>query len=179
MTMRFLGVAGGALATGVAAVGFAQLPGVDQPLDPAAVAERAALVVATVEAVVECDVSAHGEPRYDEFSERWLVAYSAAGSQCSDVNQALQRDGASLGLMFFRRPNADEVRALIGRIRASVERGFGCRIWLKGEPRFNEDSSFWAAEYLMAGAECSGAGEELQRQGRELGIGFHRVSGRR
>jgi hypothetical protein len=179
MITRLLGIAGGALATGAAAVGFAQLQDFAEPLDPAAVAEHAAQVVATVEAAVECDVSVRGEPRYDEFSERWLVAYSAAGAQCGDVNQALQRDGALLELMFFRRPNADEVRALIGRMRASVERGFGCRIWLKGEPRFDEDSSFWAADYSMSGPHCTGADEELQRQGREFGIGFYRVSGRR
>jgi hypothetical protein len=42
-------------------------------------------LVAALEAPGGCDLSIHGEPRFDETTERWLIAYSGVGPDCDDT----------------------------------------------------------------------------------------------
>ena len=137
--------------------------------------ERATAIAAELEQAGDCDLALHGSPQLDETSKRWLMAYSGTGSGCDDAGATLQREGAELEITFFRRPNADEVKALIARMRSSVRKGFGCLISFRGEPRFNDESSLWMVRYYTSGQQCEDAGEELERQGRELRVLFHRL----
>lgn len=137
--------------------------------------ERAAALVAELEAAGSCDVSLHGAPQLDQMTDRWLIAYSAAGAACDDAGAALQREGLELDITFFRRPNADEIKGLIARMRASVRKGFACLISFRGEPRFDEESNLWMVLYYTSGQQCQDAGDELERQGRELRVLFHRL----
>jgi hypothetical protein len=132
-------------------------------------------LVAALEAPGGCDLSIHGEPRFDETTERWLIAYSGVGPQCDDMSAALQREGLTLGLAFFRRPNSTEVRALMGSIRTSLRRGFDCLLAFHGEPRFDDESALWTVRYSGSGYQCDDAGAELERRGREFRITFYRV----
>lgn len=137
--------------------------------------ERAAALVAELEAAGSCDVSLHGAPQLDPMTDRWLIAYSAAGAACDETGTALQREGVQLDITFFRRPNADEVKALIARMRSSVRKGFACLISFRGEPRFDDESSVWTVRYYTSGRQCDDAAEELERQGREFRVHFHRL----
>lgn len=132
-------------------------------------------IVATVEEAGGCDISLHGAPQLDEVTGRWLVAYSGVGAACDEMGAVLQRQGIPAEIAFFRRPNGDEVKVLINRIRASVRRGFACQIVVNGEPRFDDDSALWTVRYYASGAHCADAGDVLERQGTELRIAFHRV----
>ena len=132
-------------------------------------------IVTKIEETDGCDISLHGTPRLDEMTGRWLVAYSGVGAMCDDTGATLQRVGIPAEIAFFRRPNGDEVKVLIGRMRASVRRGFSCLIVLKGEPQFDEDSDLWAARYYASGEQCDDASGELERQGKAYRIAFRRV----
>jgi hypothetical protein len=141
-------------------------------------APRVGALVAELEHTFACDVAVLGEPRFDEFSRQWLVAYSVEGGDCDTLTRELKHRSTELGVTFYRRPNAAEVRGLIGNIRRSVELGFGCRISLKGEPRLDEQSDLWSVTYLASGRSCAAAEDEIQRQGRELRIFFLRMETR-
>jgi hypothetical protein len=91
------------------------------------------------------------------------------------MGDALQRAGVPAEITFFRRPNSDEVMALIGRMRAAVRRGYPCLIVVKGEPQFEEDVDLWAVRYYASGEFCEDASAELERQGREFRVAFRRV----
>jgi hypothetical protein len=150
--------------------------GAQPRIDAAEVTAWLGGTVPALEAEIACDVTVHGAPRYDDFSSQWLVAYSAAGDACDDMSVRLLRYGEPVGVAFYRRPNAEQVKNLISRTRRTVELAFACRIVLKSEPRFEETSSLWIVEYASpGGADCSGAAGELARAGRELGIAFWRV----
>ena len=139
------------------------------------VLQSATEIVATLEDPGQCDISLHGEPLLDELTERWLIAYSGVGPACDDASAQLQRVGVEANIAFYRRPNADEVKLLIGQMRASVRRGFDCLISFRGEPQFDDESSRWSVRYYTSGYQCAEAGEELERQGRELRVSFQRV----
>ena len=57
----------------------------------------------------------------------------------------------------------------------SVRKGFACLISFRGEPRFDDESSLWMVTYYTSGQQCNDAAEELERQGRELRVLFHRM----
>lgn len=137
--------------------------------------ERAAAIAAELERTSDCDLSLHGDPQLDETTQHWLIAYSGTGSSCDEAGAALQREGAELEITFFRRPNADEVKTLIAKMRSSVRKGFACLISFRGEPRFNDESTLWMVTYYASGQQCDDAAEELERQGRELRVLFHRM----
>lgn len=137
--------------------------------------ERAAAIAAELERTGDCNLALHGDPQLDETTQRWLIAYSGTGLGCDDAGAALQREGADIDVTFFRRPNADEIKTLIARMRASVRKGFACLISFRGEPRFNDESSLWLVTYYTSGQQCSDAAEELERQGRELRVLFNRI----
>jgi len=136
---------------------------------------RALELVAKLEQTERCDISLHGEPRLDEITGRWLVAYSGVGAGCDDTGAALQREGIPEEITFFRRPNSDEVKALIGQMQASVRKGFACLIVVKGEPQFDADSDLWNVRYYGSGTQCDDASGELERQGKAFRIAFRRV----
>lgn len=169
MTNRWL-----AVAAAVVSGALASFSGAQGPTD-ADVMVRALQLVATVEQGQGCDISLHGAPRLDEVTARWLVAYSGAGAGCDDAGAALQRQGIPAEITFFRRPNSDEVKVLINRIRASVRRGFACQIVVNGEPRFDEDTSLWTVRYYASGRHCADASDVLEREGTELRIAFFRI----
>ena len=146
-----------------------------QTLTEADVADRAGVLVSTLEESGGCDLSLHGAPRVDEITGRWFMAYSGVGAACDDMSAALQRAGLAMNVAFFRRPNAEELSALVGRMQSSVRRGFHCLIVSKGEPRFDADASVWLVRYYASGNQCEDATAELERQGRELGVLFVRV----
>jgi hypothetical protein len=163
-----------AIAAGAALISSSSLSSAQTP--PAVdVMYHALQIVAKIEETEGCDISLHGAPRLDEMTDRWLVGYSGVGARCDDVGAALQAQGVPAEITFFRRPNGDEVKALIGKMRASVRRGFPCLIVLKGEPQFDQDADLWAVRYYASGDECDNASGELERQGRALGIAFHRI----
>jgi hypothetical protein len=166
---RFLELAGCAAAIGASLAS----PAVAQGPTDADVMQSANGIVAALE-TASCDLSLHGAPQRDELTERWLIAYSGVGAACEEVSAELQREGLATSIVFFRRPNADEVKRLIGMIRASVRRGFGCLISFNGEPRFDDESSVWTVRYYASGQQCEDATDELQRQGRELRVSFQR-----
>ena len=139
------------------------------------VLQSATEIVATLENPAQCDISLHGEPLLDELTARWLIAYSGVGPACDDASARLQRVGAEANIAFYRRPNSDEVKLLIGQMRASVRRGFDCLISFRGEPQFDDESSRWSVRYYTSGYQCSEAGEELERKGREFRVSFQRV----
>jgi len=138
------------------------------------VGQSATEIVALLEDPAQCDLSLHGEPVLDELTERWLIAYSGVGPACDDASARLQRVGIEANIAFYRRPNADEVKALIGQMRAAVRRGFDCVINFRGEPQFDDESSRWTVLYYASGHQCMDAGEELERQGRALRVSFRR-----
>jgi hypothetical protein len=141
----------------------------------AEVMDGALQLVATVEEAGGCDISLHGAPQLDEVTGRWLVAYSGVGTACDDRGAVLQRQGIPAEITFFRRPNGDEVKVLINRIRASVRKGFACQIVFNGEPRFDDASALWTVRYYGSGEHCADASDALERQGTAFRIAFHRI----
>ena len=139
------------------------------------VLQSATEIVATIEHPAQCDLSLHGAPVLDEPTELWLIAYSGIGPACDDTSARLQREGITANIAFYRRPNAVEIKALLGEMRASVRRGFDCLISFRGEPQFDDESSRWTVRYYTSGHQCTDAGEELERQGRELRVSFQRI----
>jgi hypothetical protein len=132
-------------------------------------------IVGELEDTQRCDISLHGTPRLDELTDRWLVAYSGVGPACDDMGAALQRAGMPAEITFFRRPNSDEVKALVGRLRATVRRGFPCQLSINGEPQFDADADLWIVRYYASGDECEAASAELVSQGKAYRIAFQRV----
>ena len=169
MTSRWL-MAG----AGLAGVSIASLAGAPAPPEAGAVT-LALELVAKVERTQGCDISLHGAPRLDDLTNRWLVAYSGVGPACDDLGAALQREGSAAEISFYRRPNDDELMALIGRMRASVRQGYACQISFKGEPQFDGDSDLWEVRYYASGQQCEDASDELERQGKTLRVAFRRV----
>ena len=126
-----------------------------------------------------CELSVHGEPRFDEFSSKWLVAYTASGAtDCDAAALALQQAGANLSIAFYRRPDREQVDHLLVGLRQSVRAAFGCIISIVGEPQFDETSASWSVTYLAEGAACDDAAQELGRRGAELQIYFNRRASR-
>src|SRR5262245_10421251 len=153
----------------VASLAVAQL----LPADDAMTLARE--LVAEVERAEGCDLSLHGAPKLDELTNRWLVAYSGVGPACDDVGAALQRVGLEAEISFYRRPNDDELMALIGRMRASVRQGYACQIAFKGKPQFDDETDLWNVRYYASGQQCEDASDELERQGKTLRVAFRRV----
>lgn len=69
---------------------------------------------------------------------------------------------------------AAPVKVLMGRMRASVRKGFDCLISFKDEPRFDDVSNLWIVRFYTSGYQCDDAAAELEHQGRELGVSFQR-----
>ena len=134
--------------------------------------EGAAAAVAASVSGAMCSIHIRGTPRFDGFTSTWLVAYMAHGAGCDDAGAELTRLGKDKSLVFFRRPDADQARALIASIRASVAWSFHCPISLRGEPRFDEETGYWLVSFVASGPGCGDAAIELARLGADYQIQF-------
>jgi hypothetical protein len=172
--VRFALSRGRVAAAALAGISIAAFAGAQAPAANDAMA-LALDLVAKVEQTQGCDISLHGAPRLDELTNRWLVAYSGVGPACDDLGAALQREGVAAEISFYRRPNDDELMALIGQMRASVRQGYACQIAFKGEPQLEDDSDLWVVRYYASGQQCEDASDELERQGKTLRVAFRRV----
>lgn len=162
------------------AAGFATSIAGAQDEDPQRTAARqVADVVTDIEEAFECDITMHGAPRFDEFSNTWLVAYSVSGDDCGAAATELAARGERLGATFYRRPNPREINGVAGSIAVEVGRGFHCTLAIRGEPSFNEQSAYWSVSYSAVGSDCPEAELELRRRGRELQIVFIPIRGGR
>jgi hypothetical protein len=157
-------------------VSSAALASVAEAQGPTAadVLRSATEIVATLEMPEQCDISLHGTPVLDDVTARWLIAYSGVGPACDDASAALQRVGVTANIAFFRRPNSDEIKREIARMRASVRQGFDCLISFNGDLRFDDESNLWTVRYYASGQQCNDAAEELERQGKALRLSFQR-----
>jgi hypothetical protein len=147
-------------------------PAAAQDLRAEQAAVDAAAIEAAVEPAFECILTVHGRPRFDAFSKTWLVAYSASGPECDDAGRALREHGEPLKVVFFRRPDAAQIRAWLADVRHRVGPAFGCPIVIRGEPTFDEASGFWIVSYSASGAGCQEASEELGRLGAQMQVQF-------
>ena len=135
--------------------------------------ERAAAeIAAAVSSSVACSIEIRGMPRFDALADGWLVAYMATGTSCDAAADELRRRGKDRALVFFRRPDAAQVRVLIANIRASVEPAFHCPISLRGDPHFDEGSGYWTVSFIASGPGCGDAAVELSRLGADYQIQF-------
>ena len=132
----------------------------------------AAEIAASVSSSSHCSIELRGAPRFDGLANAWLVAYMAHGAGCDDAGAELMRLGKDKSLVFFRRPDADQARALIASIRASVAWSFHCPISLRGEPRFDEKTGYWLVSFVASGPGCGDAAIELARLGADYQIQF-------
>jgi hypothetical protein len=131
----------------------------------------AAAIVASVSGPT-CSITIRGTPRFDGFTNTWLVAYMGTGAGCDDAGDALRRLGKDKSLVFFRRPDSEQVRVLIASIRASVAPAFHCPITLQGEPHFDDGTGFWSVRFVASGPGCGDAAMELSRLGADYQIQF-------
>lgn len=125
-----------------------------------------------IEAERSCDVDVIGMPQFDEFSSRWLINFTVAGTECDDLPQYLSQRTESTDIQFVRRPNGDQISAILSDIVRSVSGIFRCHISLDQAPRLNESSGRWMVDYRANGRDCDAATEELHRRGREYAIAF-------
>jgi hypothetical protein len=140
--------------------------------DAASAAQAAAEIAAGVSSNFACKLDVRGEPRFDGLEKMWLVPYTASGTACDAAAAELRRLAPARALVFFRRPDANQVRVLIASIRASVEPAFHCPISLRGEPLYDEGSGYWSVSYVASGPGCGDAAVELSRLGEDYQIQF-------
>jgi hypothetical protein len=94
------------------------------------------------------------------------------------IGRGLRNLPEPLRLVFFRRPDADQVRAWIARVRREVGPAFGCPIAIRGEPTFDDATGYWMVTYSAAGPGCDDASEELGRRGEQMQVYFVRAPAR-
>jgi len=140
--------------------------------DDAELIQRTAAEIAASVSSSSCSIVLRGAPRFDGLENTWLVAYMAAGGSCDAASAELRRLGKDSALVFFRRPDSNQVRALITNIRASVQSAFHCPITLRGEPRFDDDSGYWTVTFLASGPACGDVDAALGLLGADYQIRF-------
>jgi hypothetical protein len=140
--------------------------------DTELIQRTAAAIAASVSSTSQCTIELRGAPRFDGLENAWLVAYMAAGSTCDAASDELRRLGKESALIFFRRPDSNQVRVLIANIRASVGPAFHCPITLRGEPHFDDGSGYWTVMFLASGPGCGDVPAELSRLGADYQIQF-------
>jgi len=140
--------------------------------DAELIQRTAAEIAASVSSSGHCSIVIRGAPRFDGLENAWLVAYMAAGPSCDTAVDELRRLGKESALVFFRRPDSNQVRVLIANIRASVGPAFHCPITLRGEPHFDDGSGYWTVTFLASGPGCGDAAVELSRLGADYQIQF-------
>jgi hypothetical protein len=140
--------------------------------DAKIVERTAAEIAASVSSSGQCSIELRGAPRFDGLENAWLVSYMATGASCDAAGDELRRLGKESALVFFRRPDANQVRVLIANIRASVGPAFHCPISLRGDPLFDDGSGYWTVTFLASGPGCGDAAVELSRLGAEYQIRF-------
>ena len=138
--------------------------------------ERAAAeIAASVSSTQQCTIELRGTPRFDGLENAWLVAYMAAGKSCDAAGDELRRRGKDIAVVFFRRPDSNQVRVLIASIRASVVPAFHCPISLRGDPTFDDGSGYWTVTFAASGPGCGEAAIELSRLGADYQIRFQPI----
>jgi hypothetical protein len=143
-----------------------------QDADREVIQRTAAAIAASVSSNSQCAIELRGAPRFDGLENAWLVAYMAAGPSCDAAGDELRRLGKESALVFFRRPDSNQVRVLIANIRASVGPAFHCPISLRGDPHFDDGSGYWTVTFLASGPGC---GDELSRLGADYQIQFQQI----
>jgi hypothetical protein len=143
--------------------------------EAAGVAAKAAELIGEVRSEFDCDIAATGVPRFEEFANAWLVAFTAVGAHCDEAAVALMARGRDMGAAFFRRPELSQVKALVMDLRRTVRRGFSCPISIRGEPYLEEGSDYWVVNFVGSGADCNDAAAELERLGESAQIRFLRT----
>ena len=146
--------------------------------DDVALMQRTAAEIAASVSSSHCSIELRGAPRFDGLENAWLVAYMAAGGNCDAASAELRRLGKDSALVFFRRPDSNQVRALIANIRASVQSAFHCPITLRGEPRFDDDSGYWTVMFLAPGRACGDVDAALALLGADYQIRFQSATPR-
>ena len=140
------------------------------------ITERAAAeIAASVSSRFKCSIEVRGAPRFDGLANAWLVAYMATGESCEAAGDELRRLGKDAALLFFRRPDSNQVRVLIANIRASVVPAFHCPISLRGDPSFDDGSGYWTVTFVASGPGCGDAATELSRLGADYQIRFQSI----
>ena len=149
-----------------------------QDADSEIIQRTAAAIAASVSSNNQCAIELRGAPRFDGLENAWLVAYMAAGGTCDAAGAELKRLGKDSALVFLRRPDSNQVRALITNIRASVQSAFHCPISLRGEPRFDDDSGYWTVMFLASGPSCGDVDAALSLLGADYQIRFQSATPR-
>lgn len=128
-----------------------------------------------LEAEFECDIVVLSpEPRFDDFSDKWLVNYSASGNGCDEALQELHDQGLANDVLFVRRPTLEQLMAIIRPMIRSAQSAFLCRITLQGRPSLEPVSGQWSVTYLASGEGCDDAAAQLRDEGAPLQIFFLR-----
>jgi hypothetical protein len=140
--------------------------------DVGVIQRTAAEIAASVSSSSGCSIELRGAPHFDGLANAWLVAYMATGASCDAAGDELRRLGKESALVFFRRPDSNQVRVLIANIRASVVPAFHCPISLRGDPSFDDGSGYWTVTFLASGPGCGDAAVELSRLGADYQIRF-------
>jgi hypothetical protein len=135
---------------------------------------NAAALMAEVGAELECGFAVTGTPRFDEAGNVWLIGFTAAGPDCDNAAAALIARGREMGAVFFRRPDKDQLKAVLADIRRTLRRGFSCPISVRGEPAI-DSSGYWVVNFVGSGGDCTDATAELGRLGEGLQIRFVRT----
>ena len=135
----------------------------------------AAALIGEVRAELDCAIAVTGTPRFDETANAWLIGFTAAGTDCDEAASALIARGKEMGAVFFRRPDKDQLKAVLTDIRRTLRRGFSCPISIRGDPQVEESSGYWVVNIVGSGGDCTDATAELGRLGEGLQIRFVRT----
>lgn len=132
-------------------------------------------ITKALETEFDCDIVVLSpEPRFDEFSNKWLANYSASGSGCDVALQQLHDQGLANTILFVRRPTLEQLMAIIRPMIRSAESAFLCQITLQGTPSIEPVSGQWSVPYLASGEGCDDAAAQLGDEGTPLQIFFLR-----
>lgn len=127
-----------------------------------------------IDADFDCEISISSKPLFYRFSDQWEIAYFAEGGDCDAAYRELQRRVAPLDVVLYRRPNLEQVRALIADVFRSARSSFDCDLIVRGQPSFSEASGQWSVSYLASGRGCDDAAAFVGERGREMQIFFRR-----
>lgn len=128
----------------------------------------------SIDADFDCEISISGKPLFYRFDNKWEIAYFAKGEDCDAAYEALQRRVTPMDVVLFRRPNLEQVSALIADLFRSARSSFDCDLAARGRPTFNEASGQWLVPYVASGHGCDDAAVFLGERGTEMQISFRR-----
>lgn len=126
----------------------------------------------SIDAEFGCEISISGRPLFHRFDNKWEIAYFAKGEDCDSAYEALQRRVTPMDVVLFRRPNLEQVSALIAEMFRSARSSFDCDLTARGRPTFNEATGQWVVAYVASGYGCDDAAAFLGERGTEMQIFF-------